>query len=204
MEIFNSATATGGRHRGLCSGCRRPLPRGNGSWLDSSISRQTTSRAPQRPMASFAGSHAATARIAGLGPASSALHRPSVSPAASSAGAAAAAAHARAAHCRLGEDGTHHQRAIEETAAGTQRRPPLCRHSGPVGSIRHACAARARLAARLGVGLAGLRVGLDDMRRAGRRAGRGLGAGPGSRSLVSQGNHGEGGKREWSSCEVED
>ena len=123
-----------------------------------------------------------------------ALQRPSVSPAASSAGAAAAAAHARAAHCRLGEDGTHHQRAIEETAAGAQRRPPLCRHSGPVGSIRHACAARARLAARLGVGLAGLRVGLDDMRRAGRRAGRGLGAGPGSRSLVSQSNHGEGGE----------
>ena len=83
----NSATATGGRHRGLCSGCRRPLPRGNGSWLDSIISRQTTSRAPQRPMASFTGSHAATARIAGLGPASSALHRPSVSPAASSSGA---------------------------------------------------------------------------------------------------------------------
>ena len=85
---------------------------------------------------------------------------------------------------------------IEETAAGTQRRPPLCRHSGPAGLIRHACAARARLAARLGVGLAGLRVGLDDMRRAGRRAGRGLGAGPGSRSLVSQSNYGEGGKRE--------
>ena len=41
-----------------------------------------------------------------------ALQRPSVSPTASSAGAAAAAAHARAAHCRLGEDGTHHQRAI--------------------------------------------------------------------------------------------
>ena len=45
-----------------------------------------------------------------------ALQRPSVSPAASSAGAAAAAAHARAAHCRLGEDGTHHQRAIEENS----------------------------------------------------------------------------------------
>ena len=124
-----------------------------------------------------------------------ALQRPSVSPAASSAGAAAAAAHARAAHCRLGEDGTHHQRAIEETAAGTQRRPPLCRHNGPVGSIRHACAARARLTARLGVGLAGLRVGLDDMRRAGRRAGRGLGAKPGSKSFGGQVPTGRGAPR---------
>ena len=157
-------------------------------WLRSGLWRPT-SRALQWPMSGFDGSHAEATGFAG---------------------SAAAAVVARGALCsgrqcrpRPALREPQRQRPMpgqrivgsgkmaritrelsRKTAAGMQRRPPLCRHSGPAGSIRHACAARARLAARLGVGLAGLRVGLDDMRRAGRRAGRGLGAGPGSRSLV--------------------